>query len=112
MRLAKFAGIYGFLGVGMSVSFVNFEDLENGDKRKFTGVAPMMVFGGGYAIPITDQFYIGLEFGYRIALLDTPNQNLDGYPFYRNNNLIRGIESKWLDGYYTFGLTLAYHWGY
>lgn len=45
-----------------------------------------------------------------MALMDRVDKNLDAYPYSINGEMMRGKQSKFLDGYYTFGVKFGYTW--
>jgi hypothetical protein len=103
-------------GFGITLSHVNFNDKNNPDEmdkyRSLQVYMPTIPLGLGYKYNLNENWVLGAEFGCRFAIMDSMKNNMDGFPFRRKNELIKGGESKFLDGFYTFGITIGYTWNY
>jgi len=105
--LKKTVGLYLYGGIGLSFYAVT---LNTPTKLiKYNSYVPMAALGGGYRFNVTSRVELGIELGYRFALVDKLNISLDGYP-YRNDNgeIVGKNNSNWNDGFYTFGITAGY----
>ncbi|MDR0829151.1 MAG: DUF6089 family protein [Prevotellaceae bacterium] len=107
-------GVYIYIGAGCNFGKIDFDyTLAGVDyNRKVNTVMPMIPLGAGVKFNLTDNLQLGLELGYRFALMDNIDHSLDAYPFMHDGTLMKGAGSQWLDGYYTFGLTFGYCWKY
>ena len=105
--LKKTIGLYFYGGAGLALYSV---ELNVADKTvKYNSYCPMVALGGGYRFKVTPRLELGIELGYRMALVDKVNVSLDGYPYIRDDFSAPGTNtSKWNDGFYTFGLTAGY----
>jgi len=103
----KTIGLYIYSGVGFTLYSVNLHTPVK--DVKYNSYVPMAALGLGYRLNILSRIELGIEFGYRSALLDELNLSLDGYP-YRNDNgyMIGENTSKWNDGFYTIGIIVGY----
>ena len=105
--LKKTLGFYLYGGVGLALYSVELN--ASGQLVKYNSYAPMGALGGGYRFTIASRFELGIELGYRMALVDKLNVSLDGYPYQRSGFDIPGANSSnWNDGFYTFGITAGY----
>jgi len=104
----KALGLYMYGGAGLSLYTVNFNTYNK--KIKYNSYAPMVALGVGYRFNITQRFELGLELGYRLALLaNAADVSLDGYPFTNDDgSIVSKNASSWNDGFYTFGITAGY----
>ena len=105
--LKRTLGFYIYGGAGLALYSVK---LNVADKEiKYNSYVPMAALGGGYRFTIASRFELGIELGYRMALVDKLNVSLDGYPYRRDADYISGEDSsKWNDGFYTIGITAGY----
>jgi len=101
---------YGIVGAGLTFSRVNFYDRTYDFHRNLQVYMPVIPLGVGYRYNFSNGFQIGAEFAYRFALMDSENNNLDGFPYTYNGKIQRGKESKFFDGYYILGITFGYQW--
>jgi len=103
----KTVGLYLYGGVGLALYSVNLHTPIK--DVKYNSYVPMAALGIGYRFNILSRIELGIEFGYRAALLDELNLSLDGYPYKDNNGYMIGENtSKWNDGYYTIGIIIGY----
>ncbi|MDR3327306.1 MAG: hypothetical protein LBT04_04155 [Prevotellaceae bacterium] len=107
---------YLFAGAGCTFSKVKFDDKGNPDVanrfRELQVYMPVVLVGAGYKHNLNDNVVLGVEFACRLAVMDSFSNNMDGFPFKRDANIVKGGESKFCDGYYSFGITLGYTWNY
>jgi hypothetical protein len=107
---------YIFAGGGCTFSRVKFDDKGNPDVagrfRSLQVYMPVVLLGVGYKYNLNDNIVLGAEFACRLAVMDSFTNNMDGFPFRRNADVVKGGESKFCDGYYSFGITLGYTWNY
>jgi hypothetical protein len=110
----EWGSFYIYAGAGCNFGRIDFTYTHNNIdySRKVSTVMPMMPLGAGIKFNLTENLQLGLELGYRFALMDNIDHSLDAYPFMHEDTLIKGGGSQWLDGYYTFGLTFGYCWKY
>lgn len=103
---AKAYGLYLYGGLGL-----NFNDVtvfpETATRRSFH-VLPIAQMEVGYKVRVTGHWYVGAAVSGHVGLLDTPNCNMDDY-----GDVLNQIhpESHFPDGYVSFSLLAAYHFG-
>ncbi|MDR1544481.1 MAG: hypothetical protein LBS50_08775 [Prevotellaceae bacterium] len=99
-------GIYLYGGVGVAFSKIVLDVQKYNQVFHKTTIAPMCALGIGYRKYISANWQLGFELGYRFVIgVDTIKFSLDGFPIIPENTKW----SKWRDGFYTFGITVAYN---
>lgn len=99
-------GLYLYAGIGLNMNSITLFPDEQ-EKRSFH-VLPIVPIEVGYKFRVRNGWYVGAAISGHIGLLDTPNCNLDCY-----GDVLDRIhpESYFPDGYVSFSLLVAYHWG-
>lgn len=100
---------YFFAGIGLNMSKIASDDL-NGFNLNTSASVPIAPIGFGYQYNFDNGIHLGFEMAIRMALMDRVDKNLDAYPYSVNGDIIRGRQSQFLDGYYTFGIKFGYTW--
>jgi len=100
-------GLFLYGGFGLSLYSGRFSTPIK--DYKYNSFSPMAALGMGYRFEIVPKVELGIELGFRIALLNRVNLSLDGYPYKDDNgNIINKNASKWSNGFYIFGIVAGY----
>lgn len=99
-------GLYIYGGLGLNLNSVTLFP-ERQERRSFH-VLPIVPLEVGYKFGVRNGWYVGAAVSGHIGLMDSPNCNMDDY-----GDLLNRIhpESYFPDGYVSFSLLVAYHWG-
>lgn len=99
------AGFYLYAGLGLAVSFINYDFQKYGIEPGSTvSVLPMLPLEIGYNFYLGGSFYLGISVSVHQGLMDMANCNLDAWPLKSTSRF------QWGDGYFQIGLTLSYRW--
>ena len=101
--------IYLFAGVGLNISKIDSYDFAD-FSLSTSAYVPVLPIGLGYQYNFDNGLQLGVELSGRLALMDRADKNLDAYPFTINGEVVRGKQSKFVDGYYGFSLKIGYKW--
>lgn len=132
------AGFYLYAGIALTASFITHYEFyyyayQEGSNEKTRekiegstyGFLPMVQGGLGYSWQLTNAWSLSAEFRIEYGVVDLHYMNLDAYPmvFTQNNKEINrgsttgkwigrdGAEnSRWNDGWFMLGITVAYQW--
>ena len=98
---------YIYAGLGIAYSYIDCAHMARID-GVYHRISPVGPFGLGVNFPLAYNFRLGINIGCHQALIDTYFSSMDGYPFKMENGDIGGKKSRWMDGYFTGGLSLSY----
>lgn len=104
--------IYAFTGVGIALSNIDAYDIAYDYRRTLSFATPVIPLGLGYTYTFGSGFQLGADFSFRFATTDSQTSNLDGFPYTYNYTILRGEASRFVDIYYTFGVTVGYLWSF
>ncbi len=102
--------LYGFTGFGLVFSSVKAYDIAYSFGRDLSFTTPTIPAGLGLKYNFENGFQLGANFAFRFALYDRESNSFDGFPYTYNGNILRGATSRFVDIYYTLGITLGYQW--
>lgn len=97
------AGLYIFAGLGLNMSYINYEFKKFGTGSTVS-VVPMLPIEIGYNFYLGGSCFLGLSVGVHQALMDMGRANLDAWP------LVSSSVFQWGDGYFQIGLSFSYRW--
>lgn len=103
---------YLFTGVGIALSNIDAYDIAYDYRRTLSFSTPVIPLGLGYTYTFGSGFQLGADFGFRFATTDSQTSNLDGFPYTYNYTILRGEASRFIDIYYTLGITVGYLWSF
>jgi len=99
------AGFYLYAGLGLAVSFINYDFSNYGEPANNTvSVLPMLPLEIGYNFYLGGSFYLGVSVSVHQGLMDLANCNLDAWPLRSTSKF------QWGDGYFQIGLSFSYRW--
>ena len=99
------AGFYLYAGLGLAVSFINYDFYKYGIPAGSTvSVLPMLPLEIGYNFYLGGSFYLGISVSVHQGLMDLGHCNLDAWPLEKTSVF------QWGDGYFQIGLCFSYRW--
>ena len=99
------AGFYIFAGLGVAVSYINYEFEKYGiPKGSTVSILPMLPVEIGYNFYLGGSFFLGISVSVHQGLMDMGKANLDAWPLESTSKF------QWGDGYFQIGLSFSYRW--
>lgn len=99
------AGFYIFAGLGVAVSYINYEFEKYGiPKGSTVSILPMLPVEIGYNFYLGGSFFLGISVSVHQGLMDMGKANLDAWPLESTSKF------QWGDGFFQVGLSFSYRW--
>ena len=100
------AGLYLYAGVGLNISYVNYDFFKapGAPKGSMVCILPMLPLEIGYNFYLGKKIFLSVQLSVHQGLMDAGHSNLDAWPVKKSSRF------QWGDGYFQVGFTLSYRW--
>jgi len=99
------AGFYIYAGLGLAVSYINYNFENYGiEPGNTVSLLPMLPVEIGYNFYLGGSCFLGIWAACHQGLMDMGKSNLDAWP------LESSAKFQWGDGYFQLGISFSYRW--